>query len=423
MGWVVADKFTFTPDRLRALASAQKPTTYYDSKIPGLIVIVTAKSKTFYLYRRINGKPRRVRLGRFPAMGVRQAREQASRFNAEVEAGTFTDRPRAATFGAIHALYVEDAKGRIKTWRDADDLNRLYLSDWNERPILEITYDLVAAKHAAVGKASPAVANRLLSAVSGVFRFAAQNGHISRTADNPAKGIRRFQEKARKRFLSPDELRRWFAAVERMTSRVMADFFLMLLFTGQRSGKVKSMRWSDITLSERLWRIATNKNGEEITIHLTPPAIEILERRDQSSEWVFPAVNRKSGHITVTQHAWAELLEDADISDFRIHDLRHTMASWQAINGSSLTVIGSSLGHRSHASTARYAHVSLDAVRASVDAAAAKMVAFKDDAQADASVDTSDPVAKLSKLKKLLAAELITQADYDEAKAKVLRAI
>ncbi len=206
----------------------------------------------------------------------------------------------------------------------------------------------------------------------------------------------------------------------------------MLLYTGHCAGKVKAMRWSEITLSQRIWRIDVNKNGEEITVHLPAPAIEILERRDKSSEWVFLTPNRKTGHIKVSCHAWADLLEDADISNFRMHDLRHTMASWQAINGSSLTVIGSSLGHRSTASTARYAHVSLDAVRESVDSATAKMIEVRDSAsgtlpavgQSHETVGQShDPVAKLSKLKQLLDAELISQADYDEAKAKVIDSI
>lgn len=420
----MAEQIQFTPDRLAAIEPSQKPVTFHDSKVPGLIVVVTpAGSKTFYLYRRIQGKPKRVRIGKFPELKVRQAREQANRINSEVEAGTFTARPRTALYGMIHGLYIADAKNRIRSWKASDDLNRNHLKDWNSIPIADVTFELVAGKHAKVGEKSPAVANRILSSVSCVFKFAAQNGHIPRTAENPAQGISKFPEKARKRFLSPDELQRWFAAVDRMPSRTFADFFLMLLYTGHRSGKVKSMRWSDITLSQRIWRIETNKNGEEITVHLPEPAIEILERRDQSSEWVFPAPNRKTGHIKVSCHAWGALLEDADISDFRMHDLRHTMASWQAINGASLTVIGSSLGHRSHASTARYAHVSLDAVRESVDSATAKMVAVRDGNSSAAdpvNSSTTEPLEKLSKLKQLLEADLITQADYDEAKSKVI---
>ncbi len=114
----MAERFQFTPDRLRAIKPGSKLSTYRDTKVTGLIVIVTpAGSKTFYLYRRINGKPKRVRIGRFPELSVRQVRERANRLYAEVEGGTFKEKPSVEAYGFIHKLYVEDAKKRIKTWK------------------------------------------------------------------------------------------------------------------------------------------------------------------------------------------------------------------------------------------------------------------------------------------------------------------
>jgi integrase len=421
--------FLFTPDRLIKIRGSEKKTNFYDTKVPGLCLIVSPKgSKTFYVYRRVDGRPRHIRIGRFPEITILSARQKSSQINSEIAEGTFAVASiTGLTWGEIHRQYVEDSKSRIRSWKDGITLNRTHLPDWNSWPIRGITYEVVAARHAKVGKKSPSVANRLLSLVSSVFKFGVQHGLLSRRIENPAKGIKKFPEKQRKRFLSPDEMDRFFKAVERAESRTFGDFFLMLLFTGHRSGKVKSMAWADINLPQRLWRIETNKNGEEISVHLTEAAVGILESRDQTTEWVFPSATSKTGHITEPKKAWKELCEDAELHDFRIHDLRHTMASWQAINGVSLPIIGASLGHKSMASTARYAHLSLGPVRESVDAATAKMMQVKDgkadlnpkDVQETPTV-ADDPVGRLTKLKQMLDSDLITHDEFETKKSEIL---
>jgi len=102
-----------------------------------------------------------------------------------------------------------------------------------------------------------------------------------------------------------------------------------------------------------------------------------LERREaaKTSEYVFPSPRKSgSGHISELKKGWKALLERAGLSEgFRMHDLRRTMGSWQAITGTSTKIIGASLGHKSEQATAHYAHLIIDPVRSAMQRAADAM--------------------------------------------------
>jgi integrase len=143
------------------------------------------------------------------------------------------------------------------------------------------------------------------------------------------------------------------------------------------------MRWEEINLEQAKWRIPVTKHGDSETVTLSPEVLAILDTRKASAvrEWVFPGTGR-SGHLEEPKAAWKRILQRAKIRDLRLHDLRRTLGSWQAAGGSSLIVIGKSLGHKSLAATQIYARLNLDPVRASVNAAtAAMMLAAKEPAR------------------------------------------
>jgi integrase len=188
---------------------------------------------------------------------------------------------------------------------------------------------------------------------------------------NPAAGIQKFKEQKRDRFILHDELPKFMEALEVEPNKDMRDFFLVCLYTGARCGNVLSMRWEDIDFSINEWRIPDTKNGEPVRIPLIEEALEVLSNRLQlkkSAPWVFPG-SGKSGHLEEPKAAWKRILDRAGLKNLRIHDLRRTLASYQAIAGTSLLIIGKSLGHKSPQSTAIYARLSNDPVRASMKSA------------------------------------------------------
>jgi len=172
-------------------------------------------------------------------------------------------------------------------------------------------------------------------------------------------GVKLFHEAKRGRFLQPDELPRFFAALKKEANVDLRDFVNLAMWTGARRNDILSMRWQDLSLADNCWTVPDPKNRAPYVVALTPEAITILrERTEQAkkresgkdSPWVFPS-RGKTGHIVELKSAWKKLLQRAKVTNLRIHDLRRTLGSWQAMQGTSLTIVGASLGHKSLSAT------------------------------------------------------------------------
>lgn len=243
--------------------------------------------------------------------------------------------------------------------------------DWSRRKLESITYADARALHAAIGRTHRTRANRLVEFGSSIYNRAIEWGY---PGQNPFEGIEPFKETRRDRFIQADELPRFFTALALDTSEDFKHFVLLSLLTGARRTNVLAMRWEDVDLKAATWRIAQTKNDEPRVVALVPKAVEVLHtRKPQDAGYVFPAPS-KTGYMTPPKKRWRALLKRAQLSDLRVHDLRRSLGSWQAINGASLATIGKSLGHKSADATMIYARLSLDPVRASLNAATTAML-------------------------------------------------
>ena len=355
---------------------------YYDLKEQGLQMAVTpGGSKSFYLYKRVEGKPERIYLGKFPDMSIENARKQAAKTKGRIASGKNPQKEKRAirdemTFAALFREYMEKySKVHKRSWAyDEREVNK-FLSHWFKRKISSITKSEVERLHAKTGKENGLYqANRLLERIRSIFNKAIDWGW---DGTNPATGIKKFKEQSRDRFLQPDELPAFFEALANEPNEAARDFFLISLLTGARKSNTLAMRWKDINFTTATWRIEDTKNGDPQTIHLPTQAMEILKERKLHSEspWVFPA-SGKSGHLADPKKAWMRILTEAGIEDLRIHDLRRTLGSYQAATGANGYIIGKSLGHRSQQSTAIYARLNLDPVRESVNKATDAMFGY-----------------------------------------------
>jgi integrase len=177
----------------------------------------------------------------------------------------------------------------------------------------------------------------------------------------------------------PDELRLFYDAVIQ-ESPLWRDLLFVLLFTGQRKRNVCQMQWKDLDLNRGLWFVAgeTTKNGSPLVVVLCTNALAILNERsgasDKNADWVFPS-ERTTGSVTDAKKAWERVRERSGLDDIRMHDLRRTLGSWQALTGTSLQIIGKSLGHKSMKATEVYARLTTDPVRESVEKATQEMAA------------------------------------------------
>lgn len=361
---------------------------HYDSTISGLcICISSAGSRTWYLYRKVNGRPVRLKLGRYPDVSPEAARRLATEAAGRMAGGEDIAATRRAkrnlsqTWSQLFARYIEEhAKLHKKTWKEDQASAKRYLSDWDDIPLNKFNRPMVQDVFLELGEYAPTAANRLLALVSTVFNFADQIGVWN--GRNPASGIKRFRETSRDRFVSPSEMPKLISAINEYPNPMLRDFFLLSLMLGARRANVMQMQWKDLDLDRGVWRIPQTKSGEAAICVIPPQAQEILLNRksicesegDSSCPWVFPS-SGKSGHLVEPKKAWATICKTAGIANLRIHDLRRTFGSWQAIAGTSLPIIGSSLGHRTTSATAIYARLHLDPVRESVSAAISAMMA------------------------------------------------
>ncbi len=249
------------------------------------------------------------------------------------------------------------------------------------------------------------VAALAVSILSAAYQFGIET---SRLADNPARGVARLKTPGRERFLSEVEVAAVAEALSVMVEGVeinagMADAIRLLLLTGCRRNEVLAAEWAWVDFEHRCLRLPDSKTGAKV-VPLAAPALQILESRREStaplsrrikrheaigggplpsprSRFVFPA-SRGDGHIVGLRRSWeavkvkaagimAERLREVgrdpalarDLSDVRLHDLRHSFASFAVEGGAPLLVLGKVLGHRQASTTEVYAHLSDDPVR------------------------------------------------------------
>lgn len=394
-----AERFAFTKARLRAVTVPEgKDRVYvYDTVQPGLAYCLTAGgTASFYAYKRAKGKPTRDHLGGFTAMTIDQAREAARESITMMHKGVdpVAERRRArqqaaqevaerVTFADLFAHFLEHhAKPHKRTWREDEAKFKRDLKPLHHRPIQDITRAEVVKIHTNIGKRAPGTANRTLALVSKVLNHGREHFDL---AENVANGIKKYQDQARERFLTPEELPRFFAALDEHPSPLFADFFRLCLFTGARCGNVQRMRFEQIDEERGIWMIPGSefKNGRAQSVNLSAEAMGVIARRRAATRgkgYVFPSTRSSdTGHIKHPYTAWQTLLDLSGIRDLRIHDLRHTMGGWLASTGAAERVVGGALGHRSAAATRRYSHLlnsgGIDPVRDSINKATAAIMA------------------------------------------------
>jgi integrase len=382
---VAQRKFNFTREAIEKLPN---PTNgqrayYYDTKVRGLTVAVSGLGKkTFVLYRKVNRKPERISIGPFADLSIEQARGKAHQLNADIARGENPAQNRRdvsaeSTLKELFNIYMENhARPHKKSWRNDELMFNCHLSRWAGRRLSDISKRDVTGLQATIRRSSgPYAANRLIDLLCTMFNRARE--FWGWKGENPAAGMKAFPETKRERFMDGDELRAFFQSLNQESNGTIRDYIWISLLTGARRGNVQSMRWDEINWTRATWNIpgAKSKSGEPINIALVAAALRILDTRkaESTSEWVFPGVGKR-GHLVEPKTAWKRILKRAQLTDLRIHDLRRTLGSWQAILGTSLPIIGKSLGHKSLSATEIYARLNLDPVRESVNRATDAML-------------------------------------------------
>lgn len=360
---------------------------HYDQTTARLSICVwSTGAKTWYWVGRLkHGGMIRYRLGNYPETTPDQAKGLAADVSRDVIKGIDPrdNRKRQReepTLGELWEWYLEHharPRKKPKSIKEDERLYKSHLSPWKARRLSTIKQSHVRTLHATIGRNRKYEANRMLSLLGAMFSKGIDADDMGFEGPNPARGVDRFPEEERDRFLHPDEVGKFFEALEKQPP-LMRDYFKLALFTGARRGNVQAMRWAELNLERGEWRLPDTKANEAQTVYLSTEAVGVLRTRQGSaeSEYVFPSrAGAKFPHITDPYKAWKRICDNAGMKGIRPHDLRRSLGSWQAMTGASLPTIGKSLGHKNQSTTAIYARMNLDPVRAAVELATAAMLA------------------------------------------------
>lgn len=372
---------------------------HMDIEVKGFgLRVASGGCKTYVLrYRTKSGAQRCYKFGRHPAWGVKAARMEAKRLKVEIDRGADphgADKAvrEAPTMRDLCQEYIEQHLSRKRASTQADGksmIERDILPAIGTKKVAEVDYRDIEKLHRNItqglgrvrvgdetrprDRAAPYRANRVLALLSSIFALAIKL-KMRPDHDNPARdgSIERNVEEKRKRYLKPDELVKLTAALNAHSDRREADVVRLLLLTGARLGEVLNMRWDQLDLDAGLWTkpASTTKQKADHEVTLSAAAVKLLREIEPDGEFVFPSPVTGLPRADDFKRPWREITRAAGIQGLRLHDLRHSAASYLVSAGHSLPMIGSILGHSNTTTTSRYAHLLQDPQRAAVNALA-----------------------------------------------------
>jgi integrase len=355
---------------------------YYDADFRGFGVVVFASgARCFVLrYKTKAGRQRRLTIGSFPDWGTYAAREEAKRLKRLVDGGgdpvgDLQEKRSAPTVDELCDRFLKEVLPRRKPSTQHTyklQVKNVIRPELGRMKIAEVSFADIDRLHRKISQRGKLYrANRILALLSSMMGAAIR---WKWRTDNPCAGVERNTEHKRRRYLTLEELSRLGGALPQLRDPQSAAIIGLALLTGARRGEVLAARWEDFDREFTTWTkpASTTKTKVMHVVPLTEPARQLLltvhGAGRPNSSWVFPAADgspRKD-----VREAWARACELASIEGARFHDLRHSYASVLASTGHSLPLIGELLGHSTPVTTARYAHLYSDPLRAAANQAA-----------------------------------------------------
>lgn len=272
------------------------------------------------------------------------------------------------TFGDMVDRYV---KNEIPKRRTGEEKQKVLVTWWKDQlgayTLADVTPAMIAERRDKLlgettyrkTKRSPATVVRYLAALSHVYSTAVDEwGWLE---SNPVSKVKRPTEpRGRVRYLSDEERGRLLEACRESRNPYLYTIVVLAISTGMRHGEILSLTWNDVDLDRSRIVLDQTKNNERRAVPLVGPAFDLLkalsEVRLEGARLLFPG--NDPDRPVDDRHAWLFALEKAKIENFRFHDLRHTAASYLAMNGATLAEIAEVLGHKTFQMVKRYAHLS-----------------------------------------------------------------
>jgi len=356
-------KTNFTDRMIAGLKPKRLMIEYWDAKTPGFGLRVSPEGKkTWFVMYRLAGVRRRLRLGHYPTVSLEAARKNAREALLRVTDGIDPaqekkeqllameqERRCAKNFAQLSQVYLAEHATRAMRDKTVVEYRRiiekLLVPEFGNLDARQLLPSEIRSFLRSLAKTRPVLANRTRAVLGAIFKWAIKEDLL---IENPVSGISGpgGAEKPKERVLTDDELRSFWNVRD---SSVAMEVLRLILLTGQRPGEVMGMAWKELDFGQALWELPRDrtKNGKAHAVALSPQALEILQRQQESLElqrrkrekrgdpvidspYVFP--NR---HVSKQANAPMQMLrktvyritEAAGIAPFSPHDLRRTCAT------------------------------------------------------------------------------------------------
>lgn len=291
-----------------SLGPSEKQIMYFDQALKGFGVYTTKSAKTYFIQARVNGKEVKRTIGKAALLKLDSARNEAKEILAMMSKGIDpeAEKKRVDLLGLTLRQTFEQYKGsrqlKPRTIKCYDDLLKSYVTDWLDKPIGDISKELVAQRHKEIGmNHGENAANNLMRTFRSLYNFA----YILTNEKIPSNPVLRLSQarqwykvERRRTMLKPHELKPWHDAVKLIENDVIRDYLLLTIFTGLRKQEGLRLKWVDVDVKDRSFTIQETKNGKPHTLPMSAFLYELFQdlQNRKINEYVFPGPGT-AGHL------------------------------------------------------------------------------------------------------------------------------
>ena len=378
--------FRFTKQFIVDVTTDKKRERFYDTGADGLVLSVTkAGNKSYYVkFWRADNKEGSAHVERVIGQAKDMTVDEARRLVRELKSEMVVTDPRLEKSREVvkeycledfHQVWLKDIEHELRVGKASEKYVFNKRRMWEihmpvelaRKRIGDVTLDEMIAVFQEVREESLSVHTKLVKHTKSLYKIGRERLNLD--VGNPLVRYKVDEDLIRERFLSPDEMPVFMAAV-REERQIFQDVILSLLLTAQRKAAVLSMRWQDVDLVGETWRVPKEKMKGRLNGFVVPipdALVDILKRRREASSaddvYVFPSQGRNKGQGHVSGNGgngswWSRIRARSGITDVCLHDLRRTMGSWLAVGGVDIYKISKVLAHKDVRVTQRvYAHL------------------------------------------------------------------
>jgi len=347
--------FLFTHERLSKLPVPDSGRVeYFDTKQQKLRLRITSTgTRSFAVVKRVNDKPKRVTIGKWPEVSIAKAREHAIKILDEIRQGSDPvaekrKKKLASTkLADVLEQYLQERDLKAYTVENYRYKLKQGFPAWLSMPVSKIDEDMVLKRHKALTQKGKTTANTTLRVLRLTLNYAQAVGMIDRNPTEILSKARLWHKSKRKdRLIPSNKLREWHEAVEALENEKAKVYLLMLLYMGFRSSEALTLEWQDVDLQQKVITLRDTKNRSSHSLPISSPILsylKLLANKTRASQWVFPNVNN-DGPMSIPNKPIKAVIR-ASGCEFSPHDCRRTFATIAEAVNLPLTMIKRLMNH------------------------------------------------------------------------------